>query len=483
MKKIKTKMIAFNDKKSDIEVEFEVVVGKKCEIPFCDKFDIKGDFNIISKQIDEIYKMNAKLDENDFIQKVTPIIKEELSKLKKAEIKNQKLKRVKELINEYKLKEATKMLKKIDFDSLSDFEKGEYKYYEFSLGNKDELFSQMKEYFKNDIEKLTKIYFDYIKYLEDKREERKPYQLIKEFEEKFSLNLLNRDELSYFYYIKGRNYYYRGEYLLALSNLKKAKENVKNNDRLLASIYNTTANSFSDNLFFDEALQIAKNALKIRKEFNFPEIADTLSLIGGIYFKSGDLKNALKFYKKVLEYRQDDRIYNYLAKTLILQGDLTQAKQYLDKSHIDKAGFYFWIKTLYFYYSKQYDKIEKLYLKEFYCPCNRDIKDKFVIGWFFYIMSLVAIENKKLKKAKKYFSLSLEYFIKDNYILEADFVRRDILHNLKNKKPFKKVVNSFDLDSLFDEYMLKHKTISDDYKDVFDYKVKNNVQFDKIILF
>ena len=484
MKKIETKIITFNEQELPIKMDVEVVLNRKCNLPdnLCEllkeKLNQNIDFNIISKQIDEVLEMDASFKADDFIQKVLPLIQDEIKNNKTETIKNENLIRITELIKEKEFKKAKKIFKEIDFDELSSIEKDEYKYYEFVLGDKDSLFEEMKEYFKNNTQKLVKIYFDYIKYLEDIRDERKPYKLIKEFEENFSIKLLDKDELSYFYYIKGRNLYYRGEYLGALEDLKKAKENVQNK-RLLASIYNTTANCFNDNLFFEEALQIANNALKIRKKFNFAEVRDTFSLIGGIYFKKGDFNNALKFYKKALKLAKDDRIYNYLAKTFILKGDLKEAKKYLDKSHKDEKGFYFWIKTLYFYHSKEYLKIDKLYLKEFYCPERRDKKDKFVIGWFFYIMSLIAIENQKYKKAKKYFSLSLEYFIKDNYILEANFVKEDIF---KYKK-FKKIANIFEIDRLFDEYMLKHKSISQDYKDTFDYTPKENVEFEKITLF
>ena len=483
MKKIETKIITFNEQELPIKMDIEVVLNRKCSLPanLCEilkeKLNTNVDFNIISKQIDEVLEMDASLGD-DFIDKVLPLIKEEIKNQTQEQITNEELLRVISLTKENKLKEAKKIFKDINFNNLSDIEKEEYKYYQFVFGNKDELFEEMKEYFKNNAQKLVKIYFDYIKYLEDKRDEKKPYKLIKEFEENFSIKLLDKNELSYFYYIKGRNYYYRGEYLLALENLKQAKVNVQNK-RLLASIYNTTSNCFTDNLFFDEALQIANNALKIRKKFNFAEVRDTFSLIGGIYFKKGDFDNALKFYKKALKLKEDERIYNYLAKTSILKGDLKEAKNYLNKSKKDEKGFYLWIKTLYLYNLKEYEKIEKLYIKEFYCPEKRDKKDKFVIGWFFYVMSLIAIENQKFKKAKKYFSTSLEYFIKDNYILEAHFVKEDIF----KRKKFKKVSAIFEIDKLFDEYMLKHKSISEDYKNYFDYTPKENVEFEKITLF
>ena len=144
--------------------------------------------------------------------------------------------------------------------------------------------------------------------MQDIRDEKIPKEVIKEFEEKFSLNDMSDEEKSRFFYLKARGLYYRGEFIEALRYFIKAKEYVGKNEKLLGDIYNSSANIFNDNFYFDEALSIADKALEVREKLALEEAKkDTLSLIGGIYLKKNNLNKALEFFKQVN--REDGRIY------------------------------------------------------------------------------------------------------------------------------------------------------------------------------
>jgi tetratricopeptide (TPR) repeat protein len=456
-----TKSIArnFNGTTFEVEVQWHIVDSNdKVEDSLHSKIRSKLgknniDFKIISNTIEDFKKESITLDEDNFIKKILPDINQYLQNKQNFGdgAKNETLEMVQ---NEYKSdpKRAKKLLKNIEYSELSQDEKAQYYLLKFRLFNKNE--TVFKEYAKELKEYPTQsleLYFDYIKYLEDIRDESKPLQLIQELSKLYPISQFPDDKKGIYYYLKGRNYYLRGEFLLALKSLAEAKRFTKDKSRL-ADIYNSVANCFTDNLFFDEALQLATKALKIRKKYlNTDKILDSYSLIGGIYFKQNRLQESHKYFKKVIKQRSDDRIYNYLAKVNILMQKFDKADKYIKllKDYQDKKGFSLLIKMLYLYKKNDFDRLQKLFRKKVLYIEENIVYDKFVLGWIYFFVSRIDTNY-----SDEYLQQSIRYFVDDNYILEAYYISKD--ENI-----------------LIDEYIQKHQNIAQDYKDIFDIELSS----------
>ena len=482
MAKFKIKAKTFNDIEICSEVEVHIVVGERKEdflsqnAYFALESKLKKDskldykFYLISKDIEELIKNDVIIDENNFIEQIYSLLLEKIQNYQTS-IYNETLLRVVELYKHRKLKESKNLLENIDKNSLSKFDLDEYMVLEFKLlDDKEANFDKYKNFFRDNAKKSKEIYFDFIKYLEDKRDERKPFKLLEEFETNFSLTEFDSEEKAFYFYLKGRNYYYRGEFLLALDLLSKALKFTKK-EKLIAHIYNTATNSFNDNLFFDEALQMAKKSLNIRKQLNLPEVADTYSLIGGIYLKSNKPKKAFKYLKKAkIEALKSARIYNYLAKSAILLKDYKTAKKYIKKSEKfdDSKGFLVLIKFLLLNKTSTYEKMKDLEIQTLAFAENRKKYDKVVLGWSYYLLAQKSFEKKLTFEGLQYLDKAIYYFLKDNYILEAYYVSIvDVKLNKKEKKYLQEILSNYLLKEKFDEYVQKHKNIADKYCGVF----------------
>jgi len=482
--KIKTK--TFNGLELEMDVDIYIEYGKKdlALLPWVynsiksrvkEAINEDIDFKIISKSLETLKDKNIEIIWEDFIRKVSEyIINDDID----YEIKNSALKRAFELY-ENKNKKAKEVFKSINQENLSKFEKKEYKLLEFLLSDeKKEIFDEYKEYFKNDSVKLRRVYFEYIKYMQDIRDEKIPKEVIKEFEEKFSLNDMSDEEKSRFFYLKARGLYYRGEFIEALRYFIKAKEYVGKNEKLLGDIYNSSANIFNDNFYFDEALSIADKALEVREKLALEEAKkDTLSLIGGIYLKKNNLNKALEFFKQVN--REDGRIYNYLAKSAILREYFNKAKEYIQKSELyeDKKGFLRYVKFLYLFKQNKFKELKEFFAQEMVLPEKRKDLDKIVLGGIYALMAEMEFINKNNIEAFKYLYSAIENLEKDNYILEAFVVS---LYPYKYKidekeiEKFENYIKEFSIKEKFLDYIEKHTKILPSLAKEFGVDVSSN---------
>ena len=421
------------------------------------KAKVGKDFKFISKDLEELQNDSIKIDKNDFISKFAKEIKDKLNKDIQP---NKHLQRVKSLY-EIEPTKAEEIFQTIDSSSLNEVDKAEYLVLKFKMFNKnDAVFNEYLSQIKDHPQQVIELYFDYIKHLEDKRDERRPLELIEKLFKTYPLTQFSEEELATYNYLKGRNFYLRGEFLLALRHLSKALTLTKDKKRE-ADIYNTTANCFTDNLFFDEAMQLAKRAMKIRKKLHLNEDRlNSISLIGGIYLKQNNPDEAFKQFKKVLKKREDSRIYNYLAKTSILQKRFKKASKYisLSKQTADEKGFLTLIELLYHFEKGEFKKVRKLFDTQIEYPKHGFNFDKFVLGWSNYI---VAKSYKKESKMKKYIERAVNNFLDDNYILEAYFVSKLLDSNVE-------------IEVKVDKYIKKHSNIVKEYKDIFSLKEGNN---------
>ena len=495
MAKFNIRAKTFNDIQINPEVEVHIVVGnRKDDFLSLNAYttlkskienDLKIDdfkFYLISKDIKELLDNDVVIDDEDLINKIYPELLNESDNLQ-IEMQNKTLKRAIELFENRDFSDAKELLESIEKSTLSKFDYDDYMLLKFKLlDDKEKGFKEYKEFFKNNPIKLKELYFDYIKYLEDKREEKKPYELLKEFEDKFTISEFSSEEKALYLYLKGRNYYFRGEFLLALENLSQALKLAKD-ERLIANIYNSATNSFTDNLFFEEALNLAKKALDIREKLKLPEVADTLSLIGGIYLKSNHPKKALDYFKTSLNLQKNrtDRIYNYLAKTSILLGFFNKAKEYIKeaKKFEDSKGFTFLVKLLLLSETKSYKDIFEEAKKNIFIPEIRAKFDKVVLGWAYYILAKKAFEEELYFDGIKYLDNSISYFLKDKYILEGYYVSiLNVKLPKKEQEYFEDILIKHNLKELFLEYLKKHSQIANRYCELFGIKNsnKNNLE-------
>jgi tetratricopeptide (TPR) repeat protein len=466
---MKIQVKTFNGLELTMDIDIYVEYGKKDTtlLPWVynsikskvkENFNEDIDFRIISKSLAILKDKNIEIVWEDFIKKISEfIIRDDID----YEIKDSSLKRAFELY-ENRDRKAKEVFKLINQENLSQFEKKEYRLLEFLLSDeKDKIFHEYKEYFKNDPIRLRRVYFEYIKYMQDIRDEKIPKEIIKEFEEKFSLNDMSDEEKSRFFYLKARGLYYRGEFIQALRYFIKAKEYVGKNEKLLGDIYNSSANIFTDNFYFDEALNLANKALEIREKLALEEIEkDTLSLIGGIYFKKNNLNKALKYFKQVN--RDDARVYNYLAKTAILRGYFKKANEYIQKSEIleeDKKGFLKYVKFLYLFKQNRFDELKELFIQEMVLPEKREGLDKIVIGGIYSLMAEAEFLNNNNIEAFKFLYSAIENLDKDNYILESFVVslypyKYEI--DKKEIQKFEDYIKEFNVKEKFLDYIEKH---------------------------
>lgn len=445
-------------------------------------------FYIISKDIEGLLKINTTINFRSF----KDIIYSELSSIiKNSKINslNANLQRVVALLDEKKLTQATTLFQTIDKSSLSKYNQDEYEIIEFrilALEKKNidiEQFYKLKNKFENNPIKAIEIYFIYIKYLEDIRDESKPNKLIEEFDLKYPYNLLTSNNKQVYHYLKGRSNYLRGEFLVALKELSKSKEFINDNDKLLSDVYNTTANSFSDNLFFDEALEIAQKSRDLRNKLHLPQEKESVSLLAGIYFKSGNFTKALEYYEKALSmYLEENiqpeaRIYNYCAKASLMLNNFDKALKYLNLSKDlkdDKKGFNTLYFYLYYFKTKDFKSLKEYFEETLVENISSKNFDKFVLGWCYAILSQWKFKEQEYSKGVDFLYKSVDYFIKDKYILEAFYVslfvyKYDI--GEENIDAFLDLIDNFELNKEFEEYVEKHINISKDYSTIFESKI------------
>jgi len=481
--------VSFNNKDKNLPIFVYNLLEEKLKQKL-NRSELK--FEIISKDLEMLREKNVEIIWEDFIEKIVLVVDDF------EEVKNSFLKRALSFYEEKKENKAKEVLENIDKNTLSNFEKDEYRLLKFMLRDKSEKeFYEEVEYFSKNPLLLKKLFFHMIKYFQDKRDEKLPKKLISLFEEKFSIKDLTEKEKSIYFYLKGRSFYYRGEFIEALKYLSKAREYAVD-EELLSDIYNTSANIFTDNLYFEEALSLAKKAFDIRKKLQLDEkVNNTLSLIGGIYLKQNRLNKAYEYFKKVK--REDSRINNYKAKTAILRGYLNKAKEYIEKSKkldkIDEKGFIRSIEMLYLF--KKGKNVLEYFEENFVLPEKRKKVDAIV--WGLVYMILAEVYKKEYKKVFIYLYKGIKELIGDNYILEAYYLS---LYPYKWKfdkkiiKEFENMIKDFRLNSKISDYVYKHSEVlrkeakkldleikSDNLKEFCEKMIKKEDVFDKYNLF
>jgi hypothetical protein len=489
----------FNGITIEPEIEIYVMLGKKNDtLPLGIYSEVEAklqnhlgindiSYYVISKDLETLESKNIQIDYNSLIDIVYKLALEAAENNIDRTLKNPKLIRVIALYDDRKFADATTLYTEINKTTLTKYENEEYILLGFKLFKEknQEKFEELQRLFINNPLRTKQLYFEYIKHLEDLRDETKPTQLLNEFVSKYPLALLSQDELTLYYYLQGRSYYARGEFLLALKNLALAKENTnQENERLLASIYNTATNSFTDNLFFDEAEQLAKKALHLREKLKLPETQESIRLIGGIYFKSTQYKKAYNQYKNGHnDVSKNSRELNYLAKSALMAGFIHKAHEYMTKSSDldDPKGFLVLIKFQMLFEEQKHDEMFELYKMTIMLPENKIKYDKFVLGWGYALMAETSFKDMHYDDGIEYLYKGIDYFMEDKYILELFYIH---LYIYKYDLPkefilkFEELINTLNIRNCFKEYVQKHTIIAEEYAEIFEIepKGKNNLQ-------
>lgn len=402
---------------------------------------------------------------------------------------NSQLRRVRELFNDKKHQEAFRLLATIDGKITNDADRLEADFLAFALRIKSSgcNFEKIEAEFNEALTKVgehpdycTKYYFEYIRFLENSRDYYRPLILLQDFQKKYPLQLLDQTDKTTYYHLLGRAEYARGDYLLALQNFSLALQNLDPEDsENKAKIFNSSVNCFNDNLFFDEALWIARQASELRSLLNLPENLETLSCIAGIRTKQNNHSEALELLKEVenkssafsLTSQEQNRLNNYLAKSLVFMQDYEQAEIFLAKAESagDPKGFSRQLRLLMLLQQRDFAKMERLFNSVFLLPENHDHKkglDRFVLGWAYTLMGEAALLQGRYKDAVLYLSDGINFFLCDKYILEAKYASLlTWIYSLPEPYAggFRQIKQDLELDKLFDEYARKHSPIAKEY--------------------
>lgn len=387
--------------------------------------------------------------------------------------------------------EALEIINKAINSSLNDYDYSTAELYLFKIRTKLEKTASpiIQELFENGINKnkekpslIKKYYFAYIKFLEDIREEKKPRELLREFEKDYPISVLDDSELSMLYYLRGRAEYGRGEYLVALKNFSSALQKIDKKDIAeKAKIFNSAVNSFTDNLFFDQARWIANQAKEFRSILGLAETFESISCQAGIETKSKNFKKALDLHLQAdqvmkemqLTQIEENRHYNYLAKNAIFCNMYDEAEDYLKKAEEagDVKGFSKYLRLLLLFQKADYLYMEEVFNETIMLPENHKNYDNFVLGWGYALMARASFVQKEYRDAVLYLSDSINWFIGDLYILEAKIVSLYV-HAFELPDDYRDIIvqatDDINLDQLFDEYVEKHAIIEKTYYKDYD---------------
>lgn len=386
------------------------------------------------------------------------------------------LKRAKELFASRAYKEAKETFQSIKPSELSDAESMEYDALSFDIdlidGN-DSALDTYKDKYSENPRQACRFWFAHIRFLENQRNNKGAREELKAFQERYPLSSLTKNELLLCHYLDGRASYARGEYLEAISYLAEAlKKNEIGDKKCRAMILNTSANIFTDNLFFVEAEYIAAEALTIRQEFEDPGIYDSLSCLGGIAFKKGDYEKALDLFLNAKSYADKNsmqllpsdrnRLMNYLAKTYLFQGSFEKARETLDLAsdgYRDDKGFSASIRLHLHLHMKQYNKMEDFFLNEMILPEWQKKCDMGALAWCYAALAQKAFAQQTWHDGIAFLARSVRLFLVDRYIIEAAIVS---LYRFAYSVPesemavYRKLEKTFPLAMSLEDYVEKH---------------------------
>lgn len=357
------------------------------------------------------------------------------------------------LIKQKNYKDAREI--KIEKNKLSKNEKIQYCIYDFELMcylNPKEKESHLEEFnllikkFDFDTSVVIKLWFIFIKYLEDIRENKLVDSYLKSLPKMLNIANLDEEDRAYYYFLEGRSLYRKGEFIKANNVLYNSFKMFSSlgDKKNIARVLNTAVNTYADNGYFKYARFLAERALELRKEIGSNELGDTYGVLANCYFKQRNYKKSYDYYKKSLaqlEKSKNDlsRTYNYLAKSALFSKKMKEAEAYIKKSEksshkqtVKHLGFLKLIKLLLYYKKEKTSQVEKIF-KDFIDPGNIDKFDPFCLGWAYYIYSQIAISKQDIKLAISYADDSIHFFLGEKYYLEAAYVWANISLYQSNK--------------------------------------------------
>jgi HD-GYP domain-containing protein (c-di-GMP phosphodiesterase class II) len=435
------------------------------------------------------YKKSDKTNVNDYLDKCAQKFIRRFGATDDIGELNPTIERALALFQEREYNKSLELLLAIDRTKLIDSDLQEVDFLMFSLRLKiDKVYSNtLNQLFINYLESTherpylaKRYYFEYIKFLEDIRDHKRPRLLIEQFENKYPVSILNNEEKTTLYYLKGRAEYARGEYLSSLEYLELAIQSLNPADlKMKANIFNTSVNTFTDNLFFEEAMYIAQKAQETRTMLNLPETFESISCIAGIETKRGNHQKAYEILKSMLNQDnlpkltdiETNRLYNYLAKSAVFCEKYDEAETYLLEAEKagDFKGFTKTTRLLMLFKRKEYSLMRELFVNNHMLPENHDDTkgfDKFALGWGYTYMAKAAFEEQKYRDGLLYLIDGMNWFISDLYYLEARIVS---LYGLVYELPEKYLgvltdtIRDKKVVELFDEYIAKHSVIREKF--------------------
>lgn len=407
-------------------------------------------------------------------------------------IENRQINDIKTLIRQRDYTTAEKRMSLLDYKILSPNDLFDYRQLNLLLSYKinhsqivenKKKFLTEKQNYKYDKVKLAIIYMDYIKYLQDIREEKSPSALLKELSDFCQIDFLPADYQAYNYYLLGRYNYGRGFYLSALENFDKAYliyKTINSREEEISDVLNSCVNCFNDNFYFEIAEDLAMKALGIREKYHLASSADTFGVLGGLYFKKRDFQNAIKYFEKSYEKLKLtlkpmllNKTFNYLAKSYMMNQDYDKAQYYLNESFNiiaeatakEKSFSYLYqlILALKMNNNEMFNSMKKVFQN----PENFYSFDKVSLGWAYSFMAEHEYLNGYIKQGHDYLSDAISFFTEDRYFFEAAYIwNYHIIYN-EDKVLSDSFIEPVDVLSNFLEYYEAHLNM-DDYQIVKD---------------
>jgi len=410
---------------------------------------------------------------------------------------------IEKLLDGKKYIDAFQRLTTLSPQSLTHTEKRQYdllrfklslkNYHEGDLPAMEKNFEEFVRQYAEYPETVRKLYFSYIRFLEDLRRPQDAKRVLKRFEKHYSLTILDREEASLYHYLEGRALYAGGEFIYALEHLSRALELNSIHDRKMrAAILNTSANCFGDNLLFKEAFSLAEEAMKIRKELDIPELVDSISCLAGLHFRQGNFQKSYQLFRHALDTsesmnltltsRERNRLFNYLAQAATLTGRKEEAFQWLEKAEKSGGTLDFTIKArlLYFYTEKDFESLRALFKQTIMLPQNHQQYDSVVLGWGYALMARTSFALGEINDGIQYLFKASRFFMDDKYYLEAAYLLlylyRDTIEQDAIELFFR--MDEGELLKKLDEFVPKHCQIRERFSTAFGLEISKDSHCD-----
>jgi tetratricopeptide (TPR) repeat protein len=252
----------------------------------------------------------------------------------------------------------------------------------------------------------------------------------KSFEESFPESTLSPKEKALLEYLRGRSEYHKGEYIGALELLDKAYRAAdKKDEEFISDILNTAASSFTDNLFFEHARILLREALAIREKLSLGTKAETISAIGVLAFKNGNFDEAYSLFTQALRemrtsnfVKDENRILNYLAKAALYKGDSATSDTFLDEAlgkadRVEQKLFSHAIRMASLVMRKEFQSAHELFQETFLLPEHH--QHCFPVAWGYFFEAEASFQLGRLKDAIRHQARCVDLFLSDRFILEA----------------------------------------------------------------